>query len=113
MLLVAFAAVWVGRGIAPRCRQGWLLENVLVLAAIPLLLWSHRRLSLGNASYVCLFAFGVLHESSHPRALAPRETRRHLERRRIQCDIITGRWECMSTWRVVPPSIHSRMRERP
>ena len=62
LLLVAFVAVWVTLGVAPHYRQDWLLENLLVLVAVPVLLWSHRRHPLGSASYACLFVFGVLHE---------------------------------------------------
>lgn len=62
LLLLAFAGVLIALGIAPRYRQDWMLENLLVVAAIPLLAWLHRRAPLRNASYACLFAFGVLHE---------------------------------------------------
>ena len=60
-LLGAYAAIWLGLAIAPWYRQDWLLENLLVFAAIPLLAWSHRRLRLSNVAYALLFAFFVLH----------------------------------------------------
>lgn len=62
LLLAAFAAIWGALAVAPRYRQDWLLENVLVLAAIPLLAFSYRRLRLSNAAYLALFAFLVCHE---------------------------------------------------
>ena len=61
-LLIAFAVVFVALGIAPRYRQDWLLENLLVLVAVPLLVVTHRRLRFSNFAYGCLFLFLVLHE---------------------------------------------------
>jgi len=61
-LLLAFVFVWLALGYAPRYRQDWLLENVLVLVAVPVLVWSHRRMPLGNGLCLGLFVFGVLHE---------------------------------------------------
>jgi putative membrane protein len=61
LLLVVFAAVWVWLAIAPLYRQDWLLENVLVVVAVPLLVWSSSRLRLRNGSYVALFVFLLLH----------------------------------------------------
>ena len=37
LLLALYAAIWVGLGIAPSYREDWLLENVIVLIAVPLL----------------------------------------------------------------------------
>ena len=61
-LLLAFGAWWLLLGISPWYRQDWLLENVLVVLAIPVLVWSHGRLRFSNAAYTCLFAFLCLHE---------------------------------------------------
>lgn len=62
LLLLAFAGVWVALGIAPRYRQDWLLENVLVLIAVPLLAACHARLRFSHTAYTGLFAFLLLHE---------------------------------------------------
>jgi putative membrane protein len=62
ILLAGFALAWIALGIAPHYRQDWLLENVLVLVAVPVLAWSHRRVPLGNGNYLALFVFGLLHE---------------------------------------------------
>ena len=62
LLLVAFAAIWGALAIAPRYRQDWLLENVLVVAAIPLLVYGYRRLRLSNAACLALFVFFTCHE---------------------------------------------------
>ena len=61
-LLAAFAVVFVALGIAPKYRQDWLLENVLVFLAVPALVLAWRNLRFSNAAYACLFAFFVLHE---------------------------------------------------
>ena len=61
-LLIALAVVFVALGIAPRYRQDWMLENLLVLVAVPLLVVTHRRLRFSNFAYGCLFLFLVLHE---------------------------------------------------
>ena len=61
-LLASFAAIWLGLAIAPWYRQDWLLENVIVFVAVPVLALSFRRLRFSNFAYSCLFAFLVLHE---------------------------------------------------
>jgi putative membrane protein len=61
-LLVAFTAIFAALAVAPWYRQDWLLENVLVLIAVPTLVLTHRRLRFSNLAYTCLFVFFVLHE---------------------------------------------------
>jgi putative membrane protein len=61
-LLAAFVLVFVALGIAPTYRQDWLLENLLVLVAVPLLVVTYRRLRFSNAAYTLFFVFFVLHE---------------------------------------------------
>ena len=61
-LLALFALAWLVLAFEPRYRQDWLLENVLVLVAVPVLVGLHRRLPLGNGLCLGLFVFGVLHE---------------------------------------------------
>ncbi|MGN6519664.1 MAG: DUF2238 domain-containing protein, partial [Dokdonella sp.] len=46
----------------PWYRQDWLLENVLVLLALPLLVAGASRLRLSHAAYSCLFVFLCAHE---------------------------------------------------
>lgn len=57
----ALAAIWLLLAIDPSYRQDWLLENVLVLIAVPLLARYGPSLRLSDASYVCLFIFFTLH----------------------------------------------------
>jgi putative membrane protein len=61
-LLVAFAAIFLVLAVAPWYRQDWLLENLLVLVAVPVLVFTYRRLRFSNFAYTCLFVFFVLHE---------------------------------------------------
>lgn len=61
-LLLAFVVLWTALAISPRYRQDWLLENVPVFVAVPLLVWSYPRLRFSNAGYVGIFVFLVLHE---------------------------------------------------
>ena len=60
-LLGLYAVIWVALAIDPRYRQDWLLENLLVFAAIPLLAWGHRHVRFSNLACTLLFAFFVLH----------------------------------------------------
>lgn len=61
-LLAIFLAWWTLLAIAPSYRQDWLLENMLVFIALPLLIWGYRHLRLSNASYFLIFVFFCLHE---------------------------------------------------
>jgi putative membrane protein len=61
ILLLAFGAVWTALAIAPSYRQDWLLENVLVFVAVPLLAVTSRTLRFSNRAYTCMFVFFVLH----------------------------------------------------
>ena len=62
ILLGVFLCVAIALGMAPRYRQDWLLENALVMVALPLLVFGFRTLRLSNLSYAALFVFFVLHE---------------------------------------------------
>lgn len=62
LLLGTFCAIFVALGIAPDYRQDWLLENLLVLVAVPVLVATRRRLRFSNLAYACLFVFFSLHE---------------------------------------------------
>ncbi len=62
VLLVLFCVIFAALAIAPAYRQDWLLENVLVLVAVPSLVLTYRRLRFSNFAYTCLFIFFVLHE---------------------------------------------------
>jgi len=61
VLLALFTAIWLALAIAPVSRSDWLLENLLVLAAVPTLVATARRMRFSNVAYACLFVFFVLH----------------------------------------------------
>lgn len=62
LLLASFTLIWLALAIAPWYRQDWLLENVIVFVAAPLLVLTYRSLRLSDFAYSCLFVFFVLHE---------------------------------------------------
>jgi putative membrane protein len=57
-----FGAVTLGSGIAPWHREDWLLENALVVAAIPVLWGIYRHIPFSKLSWTLVFAFLCLHE---------------------------------------------------
>jgi putative membrane protein len=61
VLLLVFGAFWTALAIAPSYRQDWLLENVLIFVAVPLLVATSRTLRFSNLAYTCVFVFFVLH----------------------------------------------------
>lgn len=60
-LLILFAATWLALAVAPVNRQDWMLENLLVVVALPVLIATRHRVRFSNASYIGLFLFLVLH----------------------------------------------------
>lgn len=60
-LLTVYAIFWAVLAIRPLYRQDWLLENMLVLIAVPLLVWTARRLRFSDFAYTCLFVFFLFH----------------------------------------------------
>lgn len=60
-LLGIFIPLWGILAIKPVSREDWLLENLLVFAALPTLFLTRHRLRFSNAAYACIFAFFVLH----------------------------------------------------
>jgi putative membrane protein len=60
-LAIVYAAVWIITAIHPLDRQGWVLENILVVLFAVVIGFTHRRLQLSNASYLFVALFLVLH----------------------------------------------------
>ena len=64
-LLVAlagwYAVVWVITAIAPLDRHDWFLENLLVAAALAILIGTYRIFPLSDLSYVLIAVFMTLH----------------------------------------------------
>lgn len=61
VLAAVLALLWLALAIDPVDRQDWLLENMLVLVAVPLLARYGPGLKLSDASWACLFVFFALH----------------------------------------------------
>lgn len=60
-LLAVYGVFWLALAIDPVFRQDWLLENAIVLIAIPLLVLTAPRLRFSDFAYTCLFVFFVFH----------------------------------------------------
>jgi putative membrane protein len=60
-LIGAFAVLWVWSAINPAETQTWLLENILVVAAIAGGVWIVRRQPLSDVSYLLCAAFLMMH----------------------------------------------------
>lgn len=61
VLLALFTAIWLALAVSPVSRSDWLLENLLVLAAVPTLAATSGRIRFSDATYTCLFLFFLLH----------------------------------------------------
>ena len=62
LLFGLFSIEWIILAIDPVHPEDWLLENVLVIIAVPLLLYGRRSLPFSNTSYSMIFLFLGLHE---------------------------------------------------
>jgi putative membrane protein len=60
-LVAAYAAVWIVTAIDPVYPDDWLLENVLVAACVPVILFTYRRFPLSEVSYISITLFMMLH----------------------------------------------------
>ncbi len=60
-LFTLYILIWIALAIHPWYRDDWLLENLLVFIALPVVIWSDRRFGFSNASIWMLFIFFVLH----------------------------------------------------
>ncbi len=60
-LAIAFTAVWILTAINPLHRDAWLLENILVIAFVPILLIAGRYFKLSDLSYTLIVAFLMMH----------------------------------------------------
>jgi putative membrane protein len=60
-LLILYLVVWSLLAIDPWYRSDWLLENILVFIALPIILWSEKKYGFSTASTWMLFTFFILH----------------------------------------------------
>ena len=61
VLLAILTAFWLVLAIQPHDRSDWLLENSLLIAAVAVLVLTHRALPLSRMSYTLIFVFLCLH----------------------------------------------------
>lgn len=61
LCLGVFLVVWSALAIAPRFRADWLLENLPVFLAVPLVVWDARRFRFSDRAYVQGTVFLLLH----------------------------------------------------
>jgi putative membrane protein len=61
-LFVLFMLFWIALAIRPWYRSDWLLENIIVFAAVLLLLMMYRHLPLSKISCSLIFVFLCLQE---------------------------------------------------
>ena len=58
---IIYAIWWVAMAIGPYDRSDWFLENVLVILAIALLVFTYKAFPLSLTSYTCIFVFLLFH----------------------------------------------------
>ncbi|MDD3597847.1 DUF2238 domain-containing protein [Sulfuricurvum sp.] len=61
LLFITYVIVWLLLAINPWYRADWLLENILVFVAFPVILWSEHHFGFSVAAAWMLFVFFVLH----------------------------------------------------
>jgi len=59
--LIVFVVVWTALAIEPRYREAWLLENLLIFVAVPLLVLTRARFRFSDRAYVQMTALLLLH----------------------------------------------------
>jgi putative membrane protein len=60
-LLLGFLIIWAALAVDPHDRGAWLMENVLTVAALALLILTHRVFRLSRLSYTLIAAFLLMH----------------------------------------------------
>lgn len=60
-LAAALAVLWIALAFGVFDREDWLLENLLLVAAVALLMSTYRSLPLSRISYTLIFVFLCLH----------------------------------------------------
>jgi putative membrane protein len=61
VLVAVYAAVWIWAAIDPVEFQGWMLENLLVVAAVALTVWLNRVRPLSDVSNIMCTIFMIFH----------------------------------------------------
>lgn len=61
VLISIYLLIWLFLSVDPWYREDWLLENLLVFIAIPIILWADKRVVFSPISAWMLFVFFILH----------------------------------------------------
>ncbi|MCA9364642.1 MAG: DUF2238 domain-containing protein [Candidatus Moranbacteria bacterium] len=61
ILLAVFLCVWIWGAINPVSPEAWMLENILVVIAVPTIIILGKYFRFSNISYTCIVAFMILH----------------------------------------------------
>ena len=61
ILLTSYLAIWLLLAIRPSYRDDWLLENLLVFVAAPIVVWLHHRRPFSTTAAMLLWLFFILH----------------------------------------------------
>ncbi len=62
LLLGVFIVIWAALAWAPRYRQDWMLENVMLVPSFAVLVWGWRHRLFSRLSHSLIFVFLSLHE---------------------------------------------------
>ena len=60
-LLASYLVVWIVLAVSPVDRHDWLLENLLAISTVMALIFTYRRFSFSDVSYVLITLFMILH----------------------------------------------------
>ena len=61
LLTAIFAVLWLVLAVNPVSRMDWVLENILVLLALPIFIAAYQRHLFSRLSHSLIFAFMCLH----------------------------------------------------
>ena len=61
ILFTLYILLWIALAYDPSYRDDWLLENILVFIALPIIIWADKRIGFSLESVWMLFIFFVLH----------------------------------------------------
>jgi putative membrane protein len=61
LLLTLYLFIWIILAYNPSYRDDWLLENVMVFIALPIIIWVDKRIKFSHESLWILFIFFIFH----------------------------------------------------
>jgi putative membrane protein len=69
-LLASYLVIWIVLAVSPVDRHDWLLENLLAVSTVMVLIFTYRRFSFSDVSYVLITLFMILHAIGAPSTYA-------------------------------------------